>query len=444
MRCLLLLLALALAGCERPFVAPDPTVLTQTTPDLDMVLTSEVIALRLVVSDPDDVTRLTVNGDEAAPIDEPGAFLDTLRLVPGVNPVYVAVFDRDGNVAEDTLYAVLAPLRVSDASPLPTPRFEHAAAALADGRVLVTGGYSTFPDATADAFLVAESGNVLGSLPDLRRARAGHTATALPDGRVLLLGGVVRDLTEEGADFVTEPALFDPATETFATPAQEGEPLRRYDHAALVLERDGRVFVYVYGGLEFSGGAVRPTGTLVVMEVRNSGGMTTLATLSPPGGIGALPVTFAHAFAALPSEDAEERFLSVGTDATGGARASLAQRLVFRSSNVVFPYEIAVADLDPPEVALGQFGAAPVMPGLVVLSGGGLLPPSSTAAPASDALQLFADGPGRFFPFPTFVRLGTPRARHTATLLPTGRILLLGGVGTDGAALAQTELLGLD
>jgi hypothetical protein len=445
----LAILALAaapiLSGCERPFVAPDPNVLAETTPDLDLVQTEEVLSLRLRVSDPLDAERLTVNGTEAAPAGEPGVFLDTLRLDFGVNPVFVAVFDRDGNVTEDTLYAVFVPFVTAFTTPLPEPRYEHTATPLADGRVLVAGGFGGGPDARGDALLVEEQAGGLAftPLPALRRARAGHTATRLPDGRVLLLGGVVRDLTNEPAAFVAEAEVFDPATGTFTAVAQEGEPLRRYEHAALALGDDGRMFVYAYGGLEPGVDALRATGTLVVMELRPEGGTTVLATLSPAGGVGTLPPTFAHALLALPPEDDAFRALAVGTDVTGAGRASRAQRLTFRPSTTFFPFEVAAADVAPPDTALGQFGAAPVEPGLLLLSGGGLLPPSSTAAPASDALRLYADAAGRFFPFPAAVGLRAPRARHSATLLPSGRILLLGGVGKDATdALAQAELIG--
>jgi hypothetical protein len=419
-------------------------VLTATVPDLDEVLTAEVVPLRLVVSDATDVTRLTVNGEDVTRADAPGTFLDTLRLALGLNPLFVAVYDADGNVAEDTLYAVHLPFGTQTVPALSVPRYEHTATALPDGRVLVAGGFNDASDARGDALVLNEQGFTSTPLPDLQHARAGHTATLLPDGRVLLLGGAVRDLTNEANAFVTEAELFDPATGTFMAVAQEGAPLRRYEHAALALEDDGRVFVYVYGGLEPGTDTLQPTGTLVVMALRDEGGTPTLETLSPPGGIGAFPEAFAHALLPLPPADGAFHALAVGTDVTDAARVPLALRLTFRPSASFSPFEVSTEALAPPAVSLGQFGAAPVagVPGLFLLSGGGTLPPSSTAALPSDSLRLLADAAGRFFTFPGDVRLRTPRARHTETLLPSGRILVVGGVGPGAAVLAQAELIG--
>jgi len=89
----------------------------------------------------------------------------------------------------------------------PPGRFLHAASALADGRVLITGGFGepTSSDCPAgvaetarcfraralqDAWLFDPNGlsfhQVAGGLLE---ARAGHTSSVLPDGRVLVAGG---------------------------------------------------------------------------------------------------------------------------------------------------------------------------------------------------------------------------------------------------------------
>src|SRR5215208_4016007 len=75
------------------------------------------------------------------------------------------------------------------ADSLDTARFDHTATALADGRVLVAGGYnSSGPTASAEIYDPAT--NSWSAADSLDTARYDHTATALADGRVLVAGGV--------------------------------------------------------------------------------------------------------------------------------------------------------------------------------------------------------------------------------------------------------------
>jgi RHS repeat-associated protein len=71
--------------------------------------------------------------------------------------------------------------------------------------------------------------------------------------------------------------------------------------------------------------------------------------------------------------------------------------------------------------------------GLVLLTGG------TGADGADDRTALW--NPATDVVTPLRVRLNHPRARHTATLLADGRVLVLGGVDSDGHVLAAPELL---
>lgn len=84
--------------------------------------------------------------------------------------------------------AVLSQGKVSPAGALSTPRTQHTATLLADGRVLVVGGRSLSATvASTELFDPATNGWKAG--PSLVTPRAGHTATLLRDGRVLVVGG---------------------------------------------------------------------------------------------------------------------------------------------------------------------------------------------------------------------------------------------------------------
>jgi Kelch motif/Galactose oxidase, central domain len=77
---------------------------------------------------------------------------------------------------------------------LVTPRASHAATLLADGTVLVTGGFRKGPDGYAQLYagttevFVPTTGAVVPG-PDLLQPRCGHATATLADGSLLIVGG---------------------------------------------------------------------------------------------------------------------------------------------------------------------------------------------------------------------------------------------------------------
>jgi N-acetylneuraminic acid mutarotase len=100
------------------------------------------------------------------------------------------------------------------------PRSTHTATLLADGRVLLLGGYNLSETvvATADIFDPA-TGSVTPAAP-MSAARTQHTATLLADGRVLAVAGTskfdVDDVLGSLAETQTSAEVYNPVTNTWS------------------------------------------------------------------------------------------------------------------------------------------------------------------------------------------------------------------------------------
>jgi hypothetical protein len=92
------------------------------------------------------------------------------------------------------------------------PRYRHTATVLADGRVLIIGGYTGFISAsTATAEVFDPFTGTFSAAGSMSVARVSHTATLLPNGRVLVTGGAIAGTPMNSAE------VWDPATNAFTT-----------------------------------------------------------------------------------------------------------------------------------------------------------------------------------------------------------------------------------
>ncbi|MEO0422568.1 MAG: kelch repeat-containing protein [Pseudomonadota bacterium] len=124
---------------------------------------------------------------------------------------------------------------------LGTPRFGHTATRLADGRVLVSGGYGGVPDTLADTGSALASAEIFDPASEtwsdaepMTTARVNHTAVMLSSGRVLIVGG------EADGTTLLSVEIYDPGTDTWSSAASLSEA--RQQHAAALL-RNGDVLV---------------------------------------------------------------------------------------------------------------------------------------------------------------------------------------------------------
>src|SRR6266404_890314 len=95
--------------------------------------------------------------------------------------------------------------QVEQLDSLVVPRTSHAATALSDGRIMITGGRDNAGNLVAASEIYDPVTQTSTAGATLNTARVDHTATRLADGRVLVAGGT----GDSGA--LTSAEIFDPA-----------------------------------------------------------------------------------------------------------------------------------------------------------------------------------------------------------------------------------------
>lgn len=119
-----------------------------------------------------------------------------------------------------------------------TPRENHTATLLLDGRVLIAGGNDTCDHAVASAELYDPRTDTFSPTGSMGTARGYHTATLLLDGRVLIAGG--NPANNAFNTLIAKAEIYDPTTGKFS-PTGPMATVRSF-HAATLLA-DGRVLV---------------------------------------------------------------------------------------------------------------------------------------------------------------------------------------------------------
>lgn len=340
----------------------------------------------------------------------------------------------------------------------------HAAAALDDGSVLLIGGTSSAwrpeqtlpPSATATVERV--DGNALRFGDEspcdrprgcLQRARLGHTATRLAlDDTVLVIGGT-------GSSGPPVPSA--EASELYSSGASaffEGPPLAasRSEHAAVALGADrvvlggGRSADALSAGVEvYQRGGLAPLPRL--QQARRNFTLSALAdgTVVAVGGFDerdrplasselllpgapqwragpALQVARAHHTATLLADGA---VLLVGGLSADGIATAAVERLDPQSARIV-------AELTTPRWA---HSTSRLHDGRLLVVGGFAV--SVNGSPSNSFEELQIGSSGSFNARPRCC-LRLPRAGHSATVLPSGWLLIAGGITESALPTAGT------
>jgi len=340
-----------------------------------------------------------------------------------------------------------------------TGRFGHTATLLRDGRVLIAGGFTDASGLDRGIPINFESRGITASAElydpmtgqftptsNMTVARAYHTATLLQDGRVLIASGVGSDHSE---DNLASAELFDPSTGTFtATGNMSTHSFNDVNTATLL--SDGRVLITGVSRAELYDPA---SGTFTV-----TGNMTTpptfaTATLLPDGHVFLANIENAAIY-----DPATGSFIP-----TGGPTKEETGRAVLLPNGKVL---VAGGNNDPGpgndaelyDPSIGTFAATGKMTaprsnltisrlsdGKALIAGGSTwteftLPDARTGLAYGcclNSVELYDPDTGLFT---AAASMGSSRAGHTATVLQSGQVLIVGGSGgvaVDASTLAQ-------
>ena len=194
--------------------------------------------------------------------------------------------------------------------------FYHTATLLPSGKVLVAGGQLSYmsADGTAQAEVYDPGTGFFTPTAGLTIPRQQHTATLLADGTVLIVGGY----SQTAGDAVSSAEIYDPMQGTFTS--TNGPPATaRYGHTATLLN-DGTGRVLIVGGFSSGGeltsaelydpstGGFSPAGNLVA-----AAGFGSTATLLSNGQVLIAAGINGAGYAPTPSTAAELYDPSAGT-----------------------------------------------------------------------------------------------------------------------------------
>jgi hypothetical protein len=327
--------------------------------------------------------------------------------------------------------AVAAAPRVLPVGRMSVERAAHQATLLRDGRVLITGGCGGPGCDTihASTELYDPASRSFRPAASMSTARASHAAVALPDGRILVAGGWTGSAATASAE------IYDPAADRW-TPAGRMTAAR----ASLIAVplRDGRVLIVGGGGGRLGDLASAEVFDSVASRFSAVGSMRTNHYLATALSDGRVLVTGGQDSEGKVLRTAElfdpatDEFTPTGSMAVPRVKHAAARlpdgRIMILGGSNGHSYRGRYRSTEIYDPRKGTFSPGPdlrwrrhkIRDAVAVLPSGAVLVAGGAVRP-----ELFDPAGGAFVP--AVGELSGPQMFATATLLPTGDVLVLGG-----------------
>lgn len=320
---------------------------------------------------------------------------------------------------------------------LSAARYNHSATLLPSGKLLVVGGYNGTTYLNS-AELYDPATNLWSGVGSMTAARSQHTASLLSSGKVLVSGG------GNGAA-INSAELFDPVTATWSTAGTL--TTARQQHTATVLP-SGNVLVAggLGGGVSLSSAEIYDVASNTwgsgnsFTGVRHGHSATLLATgkVLIAGGFVPSPTTYLNS--AQLFDPATNMWSNAGNLATTRFQHSatlLPSGKVLVAGGFNGSFVNGTELYDPVSNTWGSVGtlatarhlhATTLLPSGKLLVTGGIGPPGGSGTTLGSA-ELYDYAGNSWSAAGNFT---TARLSHAASLLPSGKVLIVGGVGDVG------------